>query len=540
MLDEVKLVEDRNGDPIEINGFWLDITDRKIAEEALKISEEKYRKLFNTMSQGVVYQDGTGKIISCNPAAERILGLTLDQMQGKTSFDSNWRAIHEDGTDFDGDNHPSMISLKSGKKVNNVIMGIFNPKNNYYTWINVNAVPQFRAGEKKPYQVYTTFEDITQIKHAEKALKKSEERYRLAQLAAEIGSWDSNIKTGELAWSDQIEPLFGFKKGKFGKTYQAFLDCVHPDDKQFVIASINACIEKNIKQDIEHRIVWPDGSIHWVREIGDLIRDKDGKPYRMIGIVQDITDRKKSQEKIKTLNQSLIHYTERLKAANKEVEAFSYSVSHDLRAPLRSIDGFSQALVEDYSDKLDDTGLDYLNRVRNAAQHMSQLIDGMLVLSRLSSKKIQIENVDMAELAIGIINKYKKENPSRNVEFKVEAELIVKGDKNLIQILLENILGNAWKFTSKKQNTKITFGKTIKKNETIFFIEDNGAGFDMNYADKLFVPFQRLHDDEFQGYGIGLGIVSRIIRRHGGQIWGEGKKGKGAIFFFKLDGKKYD
>lgn len=536
----MKLVEDRNGDPIEINGFWLDITDRKIAEEALKISEEKYRKLFNTMSQGVVYQDGIGKIISCNPAAERILGLTLDQMQGKTSFDPHWRAIHEDGTDFEGDNHPSMISLKSGKKVNNVIMGIFNPKNNYYTWINVNAVPQFRSGEKKPYQVYTTFEDITQIKHAEKALKKSEERYRLAQLAAEIGSWDYNIKTGDLAWSDQIEPLFGFKKGKFGKTYQAFLDCVHPDDKQFVIASINACIEKNIKQDIEHRIVWPDGSIHWVREIGDLIRDKDGKPYRMIGIVQDITDRKKSQEKIKTLNQSLIHYTERLKAANKEVEAFSYSVSHDLRAPLRSINGFSQALVEDYSDKLDDTGLDYLNRVRNAAQHMNQLIDGMLVLSRLSSKNVHIENVDMAELALDIINKYKEENPSRNVEFTVEDELIAKGDKNLIQILLENILGNAWKFTSKKTDTKITFGKTIKKNETIFFIKDNGAGFNMNYADKLFVPFQRLHDNEFQGHGIGLGIVSRIIRRHGGQIWAEGKEGKGATFFFKLDGKKFD
>lgn len=516
------------------------INDRKKSEETLKISEEKYRNLFNTMSQGVVYQDKDGKIISCNPAAERILGLTINQMKGRTSLDPRWKAIHEDGTNFTGNDHPSMLSLKSGKKVRNVIMGVFNPKNKVYTWINIDAIPQFRAGEKKPYQVYTTFEDITQIKAAEKALKKSEERYKLAQRAAEIGSWDYNIKTGDLAWSDQIEPMFGFKKGKFGKTYEAFLDCIHPEDKKLVIDSVNACIEKNVKQDIEHRIVWPDGSIHWVREIGDLIRDKDGTPVRMIGIVQEITERKKNEEQIKKLNESLWQYTIRLEAANKEVEAFSYSVSHDLRAPLRSIDGFSQALLEDYVDKLDETGIDYLNRVRNASQRMGQLIDGMLQLSRLSRKEMHVEKVDMGELAVDIINKFRKEDSYRNVDFKIQDDLVTKGDKNLLQILLENLLGNAWKFTSKRSNAKIEFGKTEKKKEIVFFIRDNGAGFDVKYIDKLFVPFQRLHDDEFPGDGIGLGIVSRIIRRHGGQIWAEGEVGKGAIFYFKLGGKKYE
>jgi PAS domain S-box-containing protein len=382
--------------------------------------------------------------------------------------------------------------------------------------------------------------DITDVIIAEKKIQQSEERFRLAQKAAEIGSWDWNILSDDLEWSETIEPMFGFKKDKFGKTYEAFLDCIHPDDRPFVIDSINACIEKDEEYDIEHRIIWPNGSVHWVRETGDVIRDKDGKPVRMLGIVQEITNRKKNEEQIKKLNESLWQYTIRLEAANKEIEAFSYSVSHDLRAPLRSIDGFSQALIEDYANKLDGTGLDYLKRVRNASQRMGQLIDGMLQLSRLSRKEMHIENVDMAELAMNIIKKFKKEDPSRNVDFKVQDDLVTRGDKNLLQILLENLLGNAWKFSSKRSNAKIEFGKTKKKNEVVFFIKDNGSGFDMKYADKLFVPFQRLHDAEFPGDGIGLGIVSRVIRRHGGRIWADGEVGKGAIFHFKLGGKKYE
>ena len=382
--------------------------------------------------------------------------------------------------------------------------------------------------------------DITTEVEVRNAFKKNEEQYRLAQRAANIGSWDWNIITNNLEWTEIIEPLFGFKRDKFGGRYEDFLNCIHPEDRQFVINSVNACLEKDEEYDIEHRIIWPDGSIHWVRETGDVIRDKNGKPVRMLGIVQEITDRKKNEEQIKKLNESLWQYTTRLEAANKEVEAFSYSVSHDLRAPLRSINGFSQALIEDYSNKLGETGIDYLNRVRNASQRMSQLIDGILQLSRLTRTQMHIENVNMAELAIDIINKFRKEDPSRNVDFKVQDGLVTKGDKNLLQILLENVLGNAWKFTSKKSNAKIEFGKTKKKNEIVFFIKDNGAGFDVKYIDKLFVPFQRLHDDEFSGDGIGLGIVSRIIRRHGGQIWAEGEVGKGAIFYFKLGGKKYE
>jgi len=502
-------IYDKNKNYLGVRGSNRDITEHKKDQQKInelsKFPSENPSPVFRVNKKGI--------ILYANEASKSIL--------------DDWKC-------FESKKAPDKIK----KQVNQILESNksgtieINSKNQIFLF---NIVPIIKSDYVNFYGL-----DITDVKTAEKLIKKSEERFRLAQRAAEIGSWDWNVITGDLIWSDQIEPMFGFKKGKFGKTYEAFLDCIHPDDRQFVIDSVNACLEKDEEYDIEHRIIWPDGSVHWVRETGDVIRYKDGKPVRMLGIVQEITDRKKNEEQIKKLNESLLQYTIRLEAANKEIEAFSYSVSHDLRAPLRGIDGFSQALVEDYSDKLDETGIDYLNRVRNASQRMGQLIDGMLQLSRLSRKEMHVEEVDMGELAKSIIDKFRKEEPSRNVDFKVQDGLVTKGDKNLLQILLENILGNSWKFTSKKSNAKIEFGKTKKKNEIVFFIKDNGTGFDVKYIDKLFVPFQRLHDDEFPGDGIGLGIVSRIIRRHGGQIWAEGEVGKGAIFYFKLGGKKYE
>ena len=383
--------------------------------------------------------------------------------------------------------------------------------------------------------------DITKEVETKNALQKSEERYRLAQRAAEIGSWDWNIKTGDLAWSDQIEPMFGFKKGKFGKTYEAFLDCIHPDDRQRVIDAVNACLEKDEEYDVEHRIVWPNGLVHWVRETGDVIRNKDVKAVRMLGIVQDITDRKKKEKNIKKLNENLLHHSIELAAINKELEAFSYSVSHDLRAPLRSIDGFSQALFEDYADKLDEEGKDYLTRVRKATQHMGRIIDDLLKLSRITRRQLENEKVNLSVLSQSIIDDLQKKDSKRKVKISIDKDLTVMGDKQLLLLALENIIGNAWKFTSKKSNAKIEIGKTRKGGKDVFFVQDNGAGFDMKYADKLFIPFQRLHsDDEFEGIGIGLGIVNRIVHRHGGNIWAEGEVGKGAIFYFTLGGMKYE
>jgi len=235
------------------------------------------------------------------------------------------------------------------------------------------------------------------------------------------------------------------------------------------------------------------------------------------------------------LERRVAERTAQLEAANKELEAFSYSVSHDLRAPLRSIDGFSQALLEDYADKLDGEGKDYLKRVRAATQRMGKLIEDILNLSRVTRTEIHLETVDLSAMAQAIIAELQRSQPESHPEFVAAEGIVAEGDGGLLKVALENLLGNAWKFSGKRAQAKIEFGTTRHDGNPAYFVRDNGAGFDMTYASKLFGVFQRLHDmTEFKGTGIGLATVQRIIHRHGGRVWAEGKVEEGATFYFTL------
>ncbi|WP_243371899.1 CHASE4 domain-containing protein [Geotalea sp. SG265] len=222
-------------------------------------------------------------------------------------------------------------------------------------------------------------------------------------------------------------------------------------------------------------------------------------------------------------------------AANQELESFCYSVSHDLRAPLRHINGFSQALIEDCLESLDEQGRSYLRRICAATDRMGALIDDLLDLSRVSRKEMRHETVNLTEMACSIMEMFRDTAPLRKVAFKSKGDIFVTGDRNLLRLVMENLLGNAWKYTSKKDEAVIEFDSMIKDGEQIIFVRDDGVGFDMAYCDKLFMPFQRLHNEsEFEGTGIGLATVQRIINRHGGRIWAEGDVGKGAVFYFTL------
>jgi PAS domain S-box-containing protein len=263
--------------------------------------------------------------------------------------------------------------------------------------------------------------------------------------------------------------------------------------------------------------------------------DNEGNVVQIIEYLQDITERKRAEEEIQKLNVGLKSQANRLATANKELEAFSYSVSHDLRAPLRTIDGFSRALLEDYADKLGVQGKDYLNRVREATQHMGQLIDDLLKLSHMMTMEMRHQETDLSKLAGSITAQLQKTEPERRVEFVIQKGVVAQGDPRLLRVVLENLLANAWKFTGKHSQAKIEFGITQKEEQTVYFVRDDGAGFDMTYANKLFIPFQRLHSTaEFSGDGIGLVIANRIINRHGGRIWAEGEVEKGATFYFTL------
>ncbi len=380
--------------------------------------------------------------------------------------------------------------------------------------------------------------DVTEYKKTQKNLKENEERYRLAQKAAEIGSWEYNINSEKIKWSDQIEPIFGLKKGQFKGTFEDFMKYVHPDDRKLIEKEVDRCIKKGKDYDIEHRIIWPDGTVRWLREMGDVFTDEENKPYRMLGVVQDITDRKQSEKEIKDLTRRFMFQAKKLAETNKELEAFSYSVSHDLRAPLRSINGFSQALIEDYEEILDDEGKDFLFRIKKSADRMAELIEGLLKLSRLMRTEIKYNTINLGKIAEEVFRDFKKNSPKNKIKFEVKnkEETYVKGDPNLLRVLLENLIANSLKFTEKEKNPKIIFGyKKNDKGRNVFYIKDNGVGFNMEYSDKLFIPFQRLHKQkDFSGSGIGLSIVKRIIKRHDGKIWAESKKGKGATFYFTI------
>jgi len=227
-----------------------------------------------------------------------------------------------------------------------------------------------------------------------------------------------------------------------------------------------------------------------------------------------------------------------LEATNRELEAFSYSVSHDLRAPLRTIDGFSQILQEDYEDRLDEEGVDYLGRVRAASKHMAGLIDDLLDLSRVGRRPLRREHVDLSALAAGIVEDLRMSQPGRKVEFVAEEDVAAWADVGLLKVALENLLGNAWKFTSRVPEARVEFGVAEEGGRPVYYVRDNGAGFDQAYSDKLFGAFQRLHaQEEFEGTGIGLATVARLVHRHGGRVWAEGRVGEGATFYFTLGGR---
>ena len=261
---------------------------------------------------------------------------------------------------------------------------------------------------------------------------------------------------------------------------------------------------------------------------------------------RQISERKRAEEEVvqakleleeanRTLEDRVQEKITALQASNRELKAFSYSVSHDLRAPLRSIDGFSQALLEDYNDKLDATGKNYLERVRAASQRMARLIDDLLQLSRLTRGEMNYEPVDLSQLVQSISSELKERQPERRVDFVIKEELVAQGDVRLLQVVLENLLGNAFKFTGMHPSAVIEFGSVPHNGKSAYYVRDDGAGFDMVFSDKLFGAFQRLHGaTEFEGTGIGLATVQRIIHRHGGLIWAESAVEKGATFYFTL------
>jgi PAS domain S-box-containing protein len=374
---------------------------------------------------------------------------------------------------------------------------------------------------------------------AEVALGESNERLRLALAAGQMGTWTREIDGQDLIiGSPETDAILGLRPGEFAGTEQALFEFIHPDDRGLVRQAFAKAIESKTDYEVEFRFLPRDRPVGWMLGRGRVCYSEDGKPIRIAGVAIDITARKAAEQEVARLNAELerrVHLrTEQLEATNKELEAFAYSVSHDLRAPLRSVCGFSEVVLEQFADRLDSQGLDYLRRALVSARQMERLIDDLLKLSRVGQCDLHVQKLDLSALVQSVAAELQSAEPDRAVAWAIQPHLTAEGDERLLRIAMENLLRNAWKFTGKQPQARIEFGFAAEPGPA-FFVRDNGVGFDAAFAGKLFGVFQRLHGaHEFPGTGAGLAIVRRIIARHGGRVWASAAVNRGATFYFTL------
>ena len=381
--------------------------------------------------------------------------------------------------------------------------------------------------------------DQLRMARSQRALARSEAGLKEAQQLAGLGSWEHDLASGRLLWSDEVYRIFEVDPGLLQPSFERFLDLVHPDDRTMVQQAFDASDKDRRTYNVVHRVLLPGGRVKYVRERGATEYDGD-RPVRSMGTVLDITEVRTAQLALQQLNDELesrvTERTRELAQANRELEAFAYSVSHDLRTPLRSIHGFACVLEEEEAGQLSDAGRKHLKRIQDGSRRMGQLITDLLSLTHLNRARMHQEPVNLSELALSIAGELRRSEPQREVDWHIDVGLQAMADPGLMRVVLQNLLGNAWKYTSQTPQARISF--TREKGAagmTTFCVRDNGAGFDMAYAEQLFQPFRRLHaHHEFEGSGVGLATVSRVIRRHGGEVRGEGAVGQGAAFYFTL------
>ena len=516
------------GKPFQYLAIRFDISERKRAEEALWETNQTLQALIQAAPVSIDIVDPQGNVKLWNPAAEKMFGWSEQEVLGHRlpmipleSWDDFQRFLH--------------ISLQE-RKVCTGLEGQRLKKDGSMIDVSLYTAPLHDAkGNIIGHMGIIT--DITERKRAEEELQKS---YNLLQ--AVIESTPDAILVKDL--QGRYLMINSAVASIQGKPKSAILG---RDDSELFGLEMGLPImetDHRIMARGETEIIEEDiligGSLRTYLSTKSVWQDAPGNVIGLIVIARDITERKRTEREIRELNQNLecrvIERTAELEAANKELEAFSYSVSHDLRAPLRGIDGFSQTLLERYVDKLDEKGKHYLQRIRAGTQRMGELIDDLLMLSRVTRSEMHRTKVDLSALAQEIAAELRETQPERQVEFAIAPGLVVNGDARLLRVMLENLLNNAWKFTSNRIQTCIEFNVILQVDARVaYFVRDNGAGFNMAYANKLFGAFQRLHSTtQFPGTGIGLATVQRIIHRHGGRVWAEGAVEQGATFYFTL------
>ncbi|MBI3289539.1 MAG: PAS domain-containing protein [Elusimicrobia bacterium] len=373
---------------------------------------------------------------------------------------------------------------------------------------------------------------------------KERENQRLLSLAlgaAEVGTWNDCPSIGVFAWNDRCKAIFGLAADA-PVDFESFVALVHPDDRKRAQEGILRCLNAfdGARCDIEFRIVRPDGAVRWILVRGcSVCAGARSKERRFIGAVIDVTDyvlsQRRTAARVAELERRVRERTLSARLLDEELDAFACSTSHNLRGPLRRILLLSETILAGHAASLDAKGREYFGSIRAASKEMNVIIDDILTLTRVVRTKLKLEKLDLSELARDLVPELLRRAPGRRVEFVIEPRLAARGDRILMKTALRSLLDNAVKFTAGRGRARVEVGAQRHAEHMAYFVRDNGAGFDMRYAEKLFRPFERLHPaGEFPGTGIGLRLFERIIRRHEGRVWASARTGEGAAFFFTL------
>jgi len=529
VLQSAVVQRDDTGTAKRVLGICQDITDRKRTGDEIRASAAYNRSLIEANLNPMVTIGPDGMITDLNAATEQATGYRRAELLG-TEFSSyftepdlaqaSYEQVFREGSAQD---YPLELRHRDG----------------HITSVLYNAAV-YRDPSGGVLGVMAAARDVTEANRIQAALRESEERLRVLFDNAPVGIEDVAL-SGHLV---RVNPRFCQITGYTADELRSLRiqDITHPDDLDADLANLQRLRSGEIDSfSMEKRELRKDGGVVWVEANRAVVRDPAGHPLLYVGTVRDITAQREAEAQVRALHAGLEtrvqERTADLERSNKNLEAFTYSVSHDLRAPLRGLSGFSAALVEDYSDHLDETGRGYAERIQAAGERMATLIDDLLQLSRVSRTDMNLGPVDLSAEVADIARELRAPDPARHVRFTIQEGIWVTADRSLIRTVVQNLVENAWKFTARRDAATIEFGSTTADNGQICcYVRDNGAGFDPAYAGKLFQAFERLHEaTDFPGTGIGLASVQRIIERHGGRVWAEGAVGRGATFSFTLD-----
>ncbi len=510
-----------------VQASLYDLTEKFRTEAELRESQSNYEQLVELVPQLVWTADAEGHPDFYNQRWYDYTGVDA----GATDGDAWTSVLHPD--DLERSTAVWQGAVRSGDRYE--VEYRLRSADGSYRWFLGRGNPMRDAGGRI-VRWFGTCTDIHEQRRAREALIEKEERFRTATLAVSDLLWTNN----EHGRMTEEQPGWAAFTGQSREEYEGYgwAKALHPDDAQPTIDAWEASVAERRMCVLEHRVRRYDGvyRLFVVRALPVL--RADGSVREWVGVHRDVTERRAQVEEIRQLNalleERVRQRTAELVASNRELEAFSYSVSHDLRAPLRTIDGFSTALEEDVGPLLNERSQDYLRRIHAGVGQMNRLIDSLLQLSRVTRADIDRDEVDLSELASEVVEQLRRTLPGRHFAVEIEPGLEGNGDSRMLHVVLTNLFANAVKFTGKQATPVIHFGSLEHDGKRAYFVKDNGAGFDMKFAGKLFQPFQRLHGEkDFPGSGIGLATVRRAIVRHGGEVWAESGP-EGASFYFTL------